>query len=93
MEERMRQVEFLSGVSENKPRVFQEIDNNFIDLRMVVRDSESKVSEMVANCERDNVKLRELMKETERMVETLEAASKLKEEKLVLLEGRVTHVQ
>lgn len=89
----MRQVEFLSGVSENKPRVFQEIDNNFIDLRMVVRDSESKVSEMVANCERDNVKLRELMKETERMVETLEAASKLKEEKLVLLEGRVTHVQ
>ena len=89
----MRQVEFLSGVSENKPRVFQEIDNNFIDLRMVVRDSESKVSEMVANCERYNVKLRELMKETERMVETLEAASKLKEEKLVLLEGRVTHVQ
>ena len=89
----MRQVEFLSGVSENKPRVFQEIDNNFIDLRMVVRDSESKVSEMVANCERYNVKLRELMKETERMVETLEAASKLKEEKLVLLEGRVTHVK
>ena len=39
----MRQVEFLSGVSEHKPRVFQDIDNNFIDLRMVVKDSESKV--------------------------------------------------
>ena len=48
---------------------------------------------MVANCERDNMKLRELMKETEHTVETLEAASRLKEEKLVLLEGRVTHVQ
>jgi len=93
MEERMRQVEFLSGVSEHKPRVFQDIDNNFIDLRMVVKDSESKVAEMLANCERDNIKLRELMKELEHTVETLESASRLKEEKLVLLEGRVTHVQ
>lgn len=88
LDERIKQLEYISGISETKPKVFQDLDNTILNMRIKMTEEIGEaVSNLKLSIARNHI-VEGKMGDCEKTVRSLEKLIHLRDEQLMELTDR-----